>query len=371
MKFRLIKSRKKKPEDEKVKQQIDEAKKRREIYKLKKKKEKEKKRLQRKRHKLSYFLTKAGIFVDARKVSKRVFNIAIALNIMISAYLIYYFSTNMGYQLTYIILIIVGLWIFAFAVILFVLWMLLYVILDFKMMKRRLELEAVLPDFLQLTAANIKAGMPVDQALWYAVRPRFGILANEIELVAKETMSGEELDDALRKFSEKYDSTTLRRAISLIIEGIRAGGEIAELVMKISSDIQETKIMKKEMAASVTTYVIFIGFATVLASPFLFGLAGQLISIVKDLAGSMDMSSVAGSQLGISITGGGLKLQDFKIFSVVMLTVTSFFSAAIISTIQKGNIKEGIKFIPIFIITTLALYFIVSWGMARIFSGIF
>ena len=68
--------------------------------------------------------------------------------------------------------------------------------------------------------------MTIDKALWYAVRPKFGVLANEIETVAKETMKGEDLKIALQKFADKYDSILLKRSISLLSEGIDAGGEI-------------------------------------------------------------------------------------------------------------------------------------------------
>ena len=371
MRFRLIKSKEKKLKKEDLSKEIAEAKKRKEYQNLKKKREKEQRKAERKRHKVEHFLTKAGFEVEPMKIAKKIFNIAIIINLFISAYLIFFFSTNIGYTLTYVIVIMIFLWVIAFAMIIFILWLSLYVLLDFKIMRRRLDLEEVLPDFLQLTASNIKSGMPIDQALWYAVRPRFGVLAKEVELIAKETMSGEDLDQALRKFSDKYDSPTLKRTISLLIEGLWAGGEIADLIMKIATDIQDTKIMKKEMAASVVTYVIFIGFATIAASPFLFGLAGQLITIVKNLSGSMELPPSVGGSIGISLTGGGINIEDFRIFAIVMLSITSFFSAAIISTIQKGNIKEGIRYIPIFMITTILLFFIISFGIQKLFAGLF
>ncbi len=40
------------------------------------------------------------------------------------------------------------------------------------------------------------------------------------------------------------------------------------------------------------------------------------------------------------------------------LIITSVFSATIISTIQKGNAKLGLKYIPIFIVVTITLFFI-------------
>jgi len=59
------------------------------------------------------------------------------------------------------------------------------------------------------------------RALWYAVRPRFGVLAREIEIVAKQTMSGEELDKALIRFFKKilFFNTWKDRSICLL-EGL-------------------------------------------------------------------------------------------------------------------------------------------------------
>ena len=83
--------------------------------------------------------------------------------------------------------------------------------LNLRIYNRTKEIEKVLPDFLQLTAANISAGMSIDKALWFSIRPRFGILAKEIETVAKKSMSGEDLEQALKEFASKYDSPTLDR----------------------------------------------------------------------------------------------------------------------------------------------------------------
>ena len=247
---------------------------------------------------------------------------------------------------------------------LFVLWVLFYLIVDLKIFRRKVDIEDVLPDYLQLTASNIKAGMTIDKALWYAVRPKFGVLANEIETVAKETMKGEDLKIALQKFADKYDSILLKRSISLLSEGIDAGGEIGSLLNKIAVNIQENKIMRKEMAANVTTYVIFITFASVLAAPVLFALSGVLIKVIASLGGVLGSStSTASSGLAISFSGAGIQFSDFKIFAIISLMITSFFSSMIIATIQKGNVKAGFKYIPIFIISALVLFFISDSGL--------
>lgn len=346
----IFKRKKAKPEEKKIeyfKKQINEKVKKRAI-------------VQERRYKLRFYLEKAGLVINPELLSKNLFNVCVFINLIISAFLIYHFSITLGISWTTILFSITALWILVFIVMLFILWVLFYIVVDLRIFKRKVNIEDVLPDYLQLTASNIKAGMTIDRALWYAVRPRFGVLANEIEMVAKETMRGEDLKAALLKFADKYDSMLLKRSINLLIEGIEAGGEIGDLLNKIAINIQENKIMKKEMAASVTTYVIFISFATIAAAPVLFALSGVLIKVITNLGAGLGDSTGAASSAGfaLSFSGTGIKYSDFKIFAIVSLIITSFFSAVIIATIKKGSAKLGLKFIPIFIIITTTLFLI-------------
>jgi len=186
------------------------------------------------------------------------------------------------------------------------------------------------------------------------------VLAKEIEIVAKETMRGEDLKAALQKFADKYDSVLLKRSVSLLIEGLEAGGEIGNILDKIAVNTQENRIMKKEMAADVTTYIIFIAFATIAAAPVLFALSGVLIKVISNLGLELTDVGAASAATGfaISFSGQNIKYSDFRIFAIVSLMITSFFSAAIISTIKSGNIKVGFKYIPVFIFITITLFLI-------------
>jgi Flp pilus assembly protein TadB len=318
---------------------------------------------------LKYYTEKAGISFISKRISKIIFNICIAINLLISFYIIYWFATYIKEGFFYLFLIMLYVWIVVFSVSLLVLWVSFYIIIDLRIFKRKVGIEEVLADFLQLTSANIRAGMPIDRALWYAVRPQFGVLANEIEIVAKETMSGEDLDDALKRFANKYDSITLKRSINLLIEGIDAGGEVGELLNKIANDIQESKIMKKELAANVMTYVIFISFATIFAAPMLFALSSYLLDIINNLMLKMDVPAGV-TNFSISFSGAGVSMHDFRIFAYTCLVITSFFSSIIIATISKGEIKAGVKYIPMFIASTIILFWIFSAIIGSVFGGL-
>lgn len=266
--------------------------------------------------------------------------------------------------LSYFVMIFFGILIF-FAV-------LFYGFLTYKKVKRRNEIENVLPDYLELVSANVGAGMTIDQALWYAVRDKFGILAEEMETVAKKIMAGKELKQSLYEFTDKYDSQVLKKSFVLLVESLESGGEIASLISKIAWSVKENQIMKKEIAGSVAMYSIFIGFASLVAAPILYALAHRIIIVMADITGKIDLSS-AGSvstKLPIQSIGEGISGTDFKIFAFIMLIITSLFSAMIVSVVKKGSVKEGLKSIPIYIIVSFALFLIFSVILTSLFSGI-
>lgn len=309
---------------------------------------------------LKEYLMKAGFEnVDEKRFSKNIKIIAIVLCGILSIVLIALMFLFTG-GIIRTIIYLAALWTAVFAFLLIIIWIIVYTFLDFRIYERTKQLEEVLPDFLQLTSANISAGMPIDRALWFAVRPGFGVLAKEIEEVAKSTIAGDDLESALMDLSKKYDSTMLKRSVSLIIEGMRAGGKLADLLSKIALDIQETKLMRKEISASIMTYVIFITFASIIAAPFLFALSTQLLQIIQTIMGSIDLGSASSSSVKIQLSGDSISIKDFQIFSSLTLAVTAMFSAMIVSAIQNGNVRDGLSYIPVYIAVSLVLYAIAN-----------
>lgn len=255
-----------------------------------------------------------------------------------------------------------------FSIILF----LFYVWLTIKKYNRKNEIEEVLADYLQLVSTNVGSGMTIDQALWYAVRKRFGVLSDEIEIVAKKIMSGVEVKEALSDFTEKYDSDILKKSIILLIEGMESGGKLSELIAKIAWNIKETQMMKKQLAADTTAYVMFIGFASLIAAPVLFALSHRILIIMSDVISKIDLSSAVGVSTKIPITslGTGLSQSDFKVFAYLSLFIISIFSSLIIGSVRTGDVKGGVRLIPIFIVISFILFLVASIVLSKFFSGV-
>ena len=328
------------------------------------------------RPRLRSYLLKAGI----TEVNYRLFGFLFFVSLLISfvPYALYAYpylakkSVSILWSLLYLGL---GTFIFLTVCILLVaaiIMLAIYFYLDLRIYRRTKEIEEVLPEFLQFVASNLKGGMSFDRALWTSIKPRFGVLANEIEIAAKKVMTGGDVEDALQEFTTKYDSPMLKRSFDLIVEGMKGGGQIVYVIDKVIETITETQTLKKEMSASVTSYVIFITFIVILVAPGLFALSFQLLDIVGNFAAQLgtEAGGAATTSIPIRFSATGIHKEDFQTFSLVALGVISFFSAIIISIIRRGDIKGGVKMIPVFIALSLLDYKIFLIILSKVFAFI-
>lgn len=252
----------------------------------------------------------------------------------------------------------------------FILFM--YIYLDIKIFNRTKKMEDVLADFLQEVSSNLKGGLAFEKSLWVAIKPRFGILANEIALAAKKVMTGTDVDIALNEFANKYNSPMLKRAMELIISEIQSGGKVANIIDSVVVNLKKTKALKDEMTASVLTYMIFIGAIVIVISPMLFALAYNLLIVISKVAALLATTAATGATPGLLSNMGNINVNkdDFIWFSRIALGVIAFFSSMIVSIIEKGNIQSGVKYIPIFLVSTEVMYFISMKIMTAVVSAL-
>jgi len=260
----------------------------------------------------------------------------------------------------------------SFVVVNTVILLLLYVILILRADSRRRYVETILPDFLGLAAANVRSGMSIDQALWYAAKPEFGVFSREVELVAKRTFGGESFNQALDKLSVRFNSKSVRRAVSLIKQGLASGGEMAEILERTAEDSRQMQTLSKEISASLLMYIIFILFAAAIGTPFLFGVSNKLIGILTTVFTQLpDLSDMPRqSSIGlIKPTKPTVTPEDFLIFTIAVTILTSTSASVIIGVIQTGAKKNGVKYIPFLVVFTLVVFLVVSALLDLFFSG--
>ncbi|MGA2160463.1 MAG: type II secretion system F family protein, partial [Dehalococcoidia bacterium] len=156
---------------------------------------------------------------------------------------------------------------------------LVYLLLEFRIDARKTKLEDMLPDYLQIASANLRSGIALDRALLLAARPEFTFLSEDVKVMNRRIFGGENFDTALRAFTERYRSYQLSHAVRMILESLRYGGAMADLIEQISKDMRNQQLTQKEVAGQMLMYSIFIAFAGLIAAPVLYGLTSQMIVV--------------------------------------------------------------------------------------------
>lgn len=243
----------------------------------------------------------------------------------------------------------------------------IYFILDIKIYNRTMEIENNFSEYLVLVTTNLKGGLSFEESLWTAIKPEFGVLADEMSVVSKEVMTGGDLEESLFRFVNKYNSPSLTRTVQLISGEVQTGGKIAYLLDDIIDNLRKSKSLKDELAANTLSFIIFIGAIVIVISPVLFSLAFALMEILLDVTGIVASAGGDGGQFGLEVSEIDLNPDYFEYFSMVALSVTSLFASMIISIIKNGDIKGGIRYLPFFVVSTLIVY---SIGM-NILGGLF
>ncbi len=250
----------------------------------------------------------------------------------------------------------------------------LYVLLEFRVEKRKNFIETLLPDYLQLVAANVRSGVSLDRALLLARRPEFGFFTEDIEALNKRLYSGETMQDALNALARRYRSTQMKHTIRMILEAVRYGGALADLLNQIAKDLRSQQTVQKEISGQLFMYTIFIAFAAVIASPALYGLTLQMITVTdKVWAGILQQNPGGLPTTGISflkpsppqITPG--VYEDFAIIAILITTSLSSFT---IAAITSGETIRGIRYLPLFVAAGLIIFYVVTLVMGSIFTSL-
>ena len=245
----------------------------------------------------------------------------------------------------------------------------IYFFTNLRIYRRTKILEDMLPDYLALVSTNLKGGMSFEKSLWAAIKSDFGILAREIGIVSKKVATGNDVVDALEEFGRKYNSPLLRRSIDLLKGEIISGGKVSDVLDQVVTSLRKTRELKQEMVATALSYMIFMSTIVVLITPGLFALSKQLLIILLSL-GNKIAGSVQSGATFFTFSPPNINPNDFTLFAIGAVSIISIFTSIIISIIEKGDIKGGIKYIPLFLIGSITLFLIFSVVLEVALKGV-
>lgn len=232
-------------------------------------------------------------------------------------------------------------------------------------------IEGILPDALQLMASNLRAGLTTDRALLLSARPEFGPLEQELNTVGKEIATGRDISEALHDMTKRIKSDVFERTISLIISGIKSGGELASLLEQTSENLRNQAIVDKKIRSSVQMYVIFIFSAIAVGAPILFALSSILVKIISQNISAVEIPTEAVYAVPLTFSGISVSSSFVLTYIIISLITSSILGSLVLGLIAKGKEKGGLLYIPVLLFLTLAIFFIARMLVNTMFSGFF
>ena len=148
--------------------------------------------------------------------------------------------------------------------------------------RRRDEVQAALPDALDLLAVSVEAGLGFDAAISKLIEHMDGPLIDEFGLALSEMRVGEARQDALKKLSARVDSPELSAFVRAIIQADQLGISLGRILRVQAVDTrQKRQAAAEEKAMKAPIKMLFPTVVFIFPAMFIVVLGPALIQLGK------------------------------------------------------------------------------------------
>jgi archaeal flagellar protein FlaJ len=222
-------------------------------------------------------------------------------------------------------------------------------------------------EFSRNLAESAATGTPISKGIVNMRKKNYGALDPYVKKLSNQIELGIPVDKALKTFAKDLNSPVVERAVALIREAEKAGGEIAYILDSTAKSISEVEKLKKERKSAIYSLVVqgyiiffvFIGIILVMEFKIL-----PLTSGLGNFVGLPGETSSEGLVGDVGSQSGGFNPEEFTRPFLYLLLTQGLFVGLVIGKLTEGSIKKGIKHSFILMITA----FLMSSG-ARLFVG--
>ncbi len=216
------------------------------------------------------------------------------------------------------------------------------------------EKDEMFLEFSRNLVENVKAGTPISKSVVNLKNKNYGALNQHVQKLANQVSLGIPIKIAFETFARDINSNTISRAINILSESEKAGGEIEDVLESVVNSVAQIDKLKKDRRNAmyglvVQGYIIFFIFIIIMVV-MEFKVLPIATGINTDITPSGGLPGVPG------IGGfGGQKVSPEELSRpfLWLLIIQGFFTGLIIGKLSEGNIKAGFK--HFFILVVLAV----------------
>jgi pilus assembly protein TadC len=222
----------------------------------------------------------------------------------------------------------------------------LIIVLGYPYIKTESIIETIERDFsdaLKQMADTLRAGDTYENALREVVNAEYGKLSEEMQLALRRMEDGENLDTALTGFANRIDSIRIKRTISIILDSIKTGSSLSDILNEISDDLRDYERLREDRKSSTTMQFLFLVAAGGFIAPIIFGEIGAVMTGFGTI-GAKDIAAAAPQDMFLTTI-----IQLYIIIEVIG-------SGVMMALIRDGKINKSIIYVPILLLIAFIIY---------------
>lgn len=218
----------------------------------------------------------------------------------------------------------------------------------------RAEVDRRIPEFLMDLSEAGRTGVTLTRAVEMSSKKKYGPLSKELQRVVTLISWGKNLDDALKEFSERVDTRLARRAVILIMETNRSGGNVQVILETVSSHINELQTIEEERKAMIRPYIgiVYIAF-------FIFVFID--IMLVRTFFSQIEELQSLMAESGGLFLGQTIKLSQIQRIMFHLAVVEGLFGGLIAGKMGEGSMGDGLKHSLIMMVAGFITFFFLVW----------
>lgn len=266
---------------------------------------------------------------------------------------IFFRGTNLFYFITGIAVVIAG---FPFF---------LYLIFESNSLR---EKESMFLEFSRNLVENVRAGTPISKAIMNTKSKDYGALNPYINKLSNQISLGIPIKTSFETFARDLNSQNISRAITIISESEKAGGQIENILDSVVNSVSQVEKLRKERRSAIYNlvvqgYIIFFIFILIMLI-----MEFKILPIASGLSesiGGVSGTEIVG-ELGSALGGKGQIATPEQLTRPFLwfLVIQGFFTGLVIGKLSEGRIRPGLK--HSFILIVLAI--LINTG-SKVFVG--
>jgi len=212
------------------------------------------------------------------------------------------------------------------------------------------SIERNFSDALKQMADTLKAGDTYESALREVANSDYGRLSEEIDLALRRLEEGENLETALGVFADRVDSRLVRRTVIILLDSIKSGASLSDILEEIAEDVRDLYRIKEERKSTTTMQFMFMVASGGIIAPLIFGEVNSVMSV---------FSLVTTQALSTAQMAAATQTTTFMFMLVeAYLIIEVIGSGLMMSIIREGKVNKSIIYIPVLLLLAFVVYYL-------------